>query len=119
MKVKEITESSAPAAFCAGVSRGFITPIEDGILINFRVSPRAKRTSIDGPYGENSIKLRVAAPPTGGKANAEVERFLAEILGTSPSDIKLVRGASSRDKVVLVRGRAQVETRKLLSAYLH
>jgi uncharacterized protein (TIGR00251 family) len=117
--VKEITASSAPAAFCAGVSRGFITPTEDGILINLRVSPGAKHTSIEGPYGENFIKLRVAAPPTDGKANAEVERFLAKILGASPSDIKLVRGASSRDKVVLVRGRAHDETRKLLSAHLH
>jgi uncharacterized protein len=117
--VKEITASSALAAFCAGVSRGFITPPEDGILINLMLSPGAKHTSIEGPYGENSIKLRVAAPPTDGKANAEVERFLAEILGTSPSDIKLVRGASTRDKVVLVRGRTQVKTRKLFSAHLH
>jgi uncharacterized protein len=117
--VKEITASSAPAASCAGVSRGFITPTEDGILINFRVSPGAKHTSIEGPYGENSIKLRVAAPPIDGKANAEVERFLAEILGTTPSDIKLVRGASSRDKVVLVRGRAHAATRNPLSARRH
>ncbi len=116
--MKEITASSAPAAFCAGVSRGFITPTEDVIFISLRVSPGAKYNSIKGPYGENSIKLRVAAPPTDGKANAEVERFLAEILGTSSSDIKLVRGASSRDKVVLLPGRAQVETRKLLSAHL-
>jgi uncharacterized protein (TIGR00251 family) len=101
------------------VSRGSITPTDDGILINLRVSPGAKHTSIEGPYGEKSIKLRVAAPPIDGKANAEVERFLAEILGTSPSDIKVVRGASSKDKVVLVRGRAHFETRKLLSTRLH
>jgi uncharacterized protein (TIGR00251 family) len=117
--VKEITESSAPAAFCAGVSRGFISPIEDGISIRLSVSPGAKRTSIEGSYGENSIKHRVAAPATGRKASAEVERFLAEILGTSPSDIILVRGAASRDKIVRVYCRAQGETWKLLSAYLH
>jgi len=114
--MKEITASSAPAAFCAGVSRGFITPTEDGILINLRVSPGAKRTSIDGPYGESAIRLRVATPPTDGKANAEVERFLAELLGTPRSDIKLLRGTSSRDKVVLVRGRGHLETQKILSS---
>jgi uncharacterized protein (TIGR00251 family) len=100
------------------VSRGFITLTKDGILIYLRVSPGAKRTSIEGPYGEHAIRLRLAAPPTNGKANAEVERFLAELLNTSPSDIKLVRGTSSRDKVVLVRDRGCLETRKILSAHL-
>jgi uncharacterized protein (TIGR00251 family) len=98
------------------VSRGFITPTEDGILINLRVSPGAMRTSIEGTYGESAIRLRVAAPPIDGKANAEVERFLAELLGTTRSDIKLVRGTSSGDKVVLVRGRGYLEIQKILSS---
>jgi uncharacterized protein (TIGR00251 family) len=59
------------------VSKGFFTPTKDGILLNLRVSPGAKRTSIEGPYGA-ALKLKVAAPPVGGKANAEVERFLAK-----------------------------------------
>jgi uncharacterized protein len=101
------------------VSRGFITSTEDGILINLRVSPGAKRTSIEGPYGESAIRLRVAAPPIAGKANAEIERFLAELLRTSRSDIEVVRGASSRDKVDLVRTRGHPEPRKILSAQLH
>jgi uncharacterized protein len=101
------------------VSRGFITSTEDGILINLRVSPGAKRTSIEGPYGESAIRLRVAAPPIAGKANAEIERFLAELLRTPRSDIEVVRGASSRDKVDLVRTRGHPEPRKILSAQLH
>jgi uncharacterized protein (TIGR00251 family) len=117
--VKGITASFAPAAFCAGVSRGFVTPSEDGILISLRVSPGAKRTSIDGPFGESAIRLRAAAPPVDGKANAEIERFLAELLGTSSSDVSVLRGASSRDKVVRVRGLGEEEIRKILSPYLH
>jgi uncharacterized protein (TIGR00251 family) len=100
------------------VSRGFITHTEDGILINLRVSPGAKRTSIEGPYGESAIRLRVAAPPVDGKANAEVERFMAGLLGTPRSDVAVVRGALSRDKVVLVRGPGQAEIRKILSAQI-
>jgi uncharacterized protein len=84
------------------VSKGFFTPTKDGILLNLRVSPGAKRTSIEGPYGA-ALKLKVAAPPVGGKANAEVERFLAKVLGLPRSDVAVVRGASARDKVVLVR----------------
>ena len=83
--------------------KGFLTPTRDGILLNLRVSPGAKRTSIEGPYGENALKLKVASPPVDGRANAEVESFLAKSLGVSGSDVAVIQGTSSRDKVVLVR----------------
>jgi uncharacterized protein len=116
--VKEITASSAPAAFCAGVSRGFITPTEDGILINLRVSPGAKRTSIEGTYGESAIRLRVAAPPVDGKANVEVGTFLAKLLEIPRSNVIVVQGTSSRDKVVLLNTSEQAEIREILTARL-
>ena len=100
------------------MSRGFITSTKDGIQLNLRVSPGAKRTSIEGPYGESAVRLKVAAPPVDGKANAEVERFLASLLGIPRSDVAVIRGSSSRDKVVLVRGLEQAETRQLLSTHL-
>ena len=87
------------------VSKGFITPTRDGIRLNLRVSPGAKRTSIAGTYGE-------------GRANAEVEPFLASLLGIPRSDVLVTRGASSRDKVVVVRGLVQTHTRQLLSSHL-
>ncbi len=71
-----------------------------------------------GPYGEGAIRLKVAAPPVRGKANAEVERFRAELLGVSRSDLAVIRAAASRDKTVLVRGLARAETRKALSSHL-
>jgi uncharacterized protein len=101
------------------VSRDFITATRDGILLNLRISPSAKRSSIEGPYGESALKLRVAAPPVDGKANAEAERFLAELLGIPRSDVTVVRGASSRDKVILIHGVGQDEVQKILPAHLH
>ena len=100
------------------MSRGYITSTEDGILLNLRVSPGANRSSIEGPYGESALKLKVAAPPVNGKANAEAERFLAKLLGISRSNVAVVRGASSRDKAVLVHGVGEDEAQKLLSAHL-
>jgi uncharacterized protein len=100
------------------VSRGFITRTTDGILITLRVSPGAKHTSIEGPYGESAIRLRVMAPPFDGEANVQIEHFLAELFGISRSDVAVVKGASSRDKVVPVRGPGQVETQKILSSHL-
>lgn len=69
-----------------------------------RVSPGAKTTGIKGLYGENALKLAVAAPPEKGRANAEAERFLAAAVGVAASQVEIVRGASGRDKVALVRG---------------
>ena len=87
-------------------------------MIKLRVSSGAKRSSIEGAYGEEALKLRVAAPPVEGKANAEAERFLAKVLGRPRSDVTVIRGASGRDKTVLVRGAATEEIRGVLSGQL-
>ncbi|MCA1687163.1 MAG: DUF167 domain-containing protein [Actinobacteria bacterium] len=100
------------------MSRGYITATKDGILLNLRVSPGAKHSAIEGPYGESALKLKVAAPPADGKANAEAEFFLAKLLGTARSNVSVVRGASSRDKAVLVHGVGEDEVQMLLTAHL-
>jgi uncharacterized protein (TIGR00251 family) len=100
------------------VSKGFITTAREGILLNLHVSPGAKRTSVESLYGDDAIKLKVAAPPVDGRANAEVERFLSKLLGVPRSDVTIIRGASSRDKIILVRSVTQTETYNALSAHL-
>lgn len=100
------------------MSRGYSTATRDGILLYLRVSPGAKHSAIGGPYGESALKLKVAAPPAEGKANAEAERFLAELLGIPHSNVTVVRGASSRDKTIRVRGVDEEEVKKILSGYL-
>jgi len=97
------------------VSKGFVTAAKEGTLLNLHVSPGAKRTSVEGPYGDAAVKLKVAAPPAEGRANAEVERFLSKLLGVRRSDVTIIRGASSRDKSVLVRGVTLIEVHKALS----
>jgi len=100
------------------VSNDPITPVKDGVQLTLRVSPGAKHTSIAGTYGDRAIRLKVAAPPTRGRANSEVERFLASLLGIPRSEVAVTRGPSSRDKVVLVRGLGEAETSRLLSPHL-
>jgi uncharacterized protein len=100
------------------VSKRFVSTAREGTLLNLHVSPGAKSTSVEGLYGEGAIKVKVAAPPIGGKANAEVERFLSKLLGVPRSDVNIIRGASSRDKTVLVRGTTRAETHEALAAHL-
>lgn len=78
-------------------------------MLTLRVSTGAKKSSVEGAYGRHALKLKIAAPPVDGKANAETERFLAKLLGLSRSEVSAVRGVSSRNKVVLLKG---VESRE-------
>ena len=100
------------------MSRGFVTPTREGTLIGLRVSPGAIRTCVAGAYGEGAIKLRVAAPPVEGRANAEAERYVAWLLGVTASEVCVVRCASSRNKAVLVRGAKDEEVREIMSEHL-
>ena len=67
------------------------------------VAPRASRTEVAGPYGD-AIRIRLAAPPVDGAANAELLRFLAERLGIARSRVEVTAGASGRRKTVSVSG---------------
>jgi uncharacterized protein len=100
------------------VSKSFVVSARDGAILNLRVSPGARQTSIEGAYGEDALRLRVAAPPVEGKANAEAERYVAELLGVANSDVSVVRGASSRNKTIFVRGATPEEVRERLSGRL-
>jgi uncharacterized protein len=78
-----------------------------------RVQARARRDEIAGER-VGSLLVRVTAPPVEGKANAAVCRLLAERLGLAPGRISVVRGASSRDKLIEIDGIEAVELRRLL-----
>jgi uncharacterized protein len=78
-----------------------------------RVQARARRDEIAGERA-GSLLVRVTAPPVEGKANAAVCRLLAKRLGLAPGRIAVVRGASSRDKLVEIDGVEASELRRLL-----
>ncbi len=96
----------------------FVRPTKDGAYIKLRVSPGAKITAVKGLYGEGVIRLSIAAPPAEGRANAEVECFLSNLFGVSRSAVAVVKGASSRDKLVFIRACGPDEIRARLSALL-
>jgi len=102
-----------------GGAADFVLPAEGGTYVRFRVSPGAKSTAIKGLYGEGAVRLSVAAPPVDGKANAEVERYLARLFRTSHSEVVVVKGASSRDKLVFVRGAEPEAVRESLIGLVH
>lgn len=76
-----------------------------GVTIDVWVVPGASRTKLAGLYGEK-VKLRVTAPPEGGRANREAVELLEDLLGTP---VSLVKGMTSRNKVFELAGH-DVET---------
>lgn len=73
------------------------------VLLLLHVQPGAKRSGVAGTHG-GALKIRLAAPPVDGKANACLIGFLADTLGVPRAQVELVSGEASRQKRVRVRG---------------
>ncbi len=71
----------------------------DVFLLKVKVVPGASRDAVVGPLGD-ALKVRVAAPPEGGKANQAVIRLLAAHFGVSPKQVRIVAGRTSALKTV-------------------
>jgi len=68
-----------------------------------RLSPRSAATRIEGVV-DGVLKIRVAAPAVEGAANTALVRLLADELGLAGRDVRIVAGAKSRQKLVMVEG---------------
>jgi hypothetical protein len=73
----------------------------DCVVLSLHVQPGAKRTEVAGVHGD-ALKVRLAASPVDGKANAELLRFVADAFGVSLRAVTLVRGETSRQKTVRI-----------------
>jgi hypothetical protein len=73
-----------------------------GSAIAVRVTPRASRNQIVGVLTDGTIKVRIAANPSDGEANAALMGFLAEVLGVPKSRVEIVAGESGRDKLISI-----------------
>lgn len=67
-----------------------------------RVRASAPRTKVLEILADQSVKITVAAPPEGGKANAELLAFLAKEFGVQKQQVELVSGQTSRTKLIRV-----------------
>ena len=79
------------------------------------MQPGAARAGVLGRHG-SALKVRVAAPAEGGRANAAVERLVADALDVRPSDVSVVSGATSRRKRILVAGAEPAAVTRWLQA---
>ena len=93
----------------------YLRASEDGVLLTVRLQPRAGRSGIGAPHGDE-LRVRVTAAPHRGEANEALIRLIAYTLRCAPGRVELVRGAGARQKTLLLRGFTEQEAAALLQA---
>ena len=76
---------------------------KSGLVLSVRVSPRSSRNEIVGEI-DDTLRIRLQAPPVDGKANKALLRFLADMLDVASSRLSLLSGETARSKRVLIAG---------------
>ena len=62
------------------------------LMLSVKVIPKSSRNEIAGLMGDGTLKVKVAAPPEKGKANAELCAFLAKQLGVPKTNVSVESG---------------------------
>jgi uncharacterized protein (TIGR00251 family) len=84
------------------------------LILNLHIQAGAKNTLVAGLHGD-ALKIKIAAPPTDGRANEVLVKFLAKHLAVPIRQVKVRRGSRSPDKIVIVE-RPQYDPDILLKA---
>ena len=74
----------------------------DAIQIDIKAVPGASKNEFAG-IKDNRLRVRIAAAPEDGKANAALIDFFAKALGCAKRDVRLLSGEKSRLKTIAVR----------------
>ncbi len=75
-----------------------------GITLDIKVEPRSSQKGIAGVMDDTIIKVKLTAPPVAGSANEQLIEVIAEELGVKKSQVSVIRGHSSKRKIVAVTG---------------
>lgn len=75
--------------------------VDGALVLTLHVQPGAGRTETAGTHGD-ALKLKLKAPPVDGRANAELLRYLADAFDVPLRQVALLRGQTSRQKVVRI-----------------
>ena len=80
-----------------------LTETKEGLILPVRVTPKARENKIVGWRGDE-LKIKVMAPPEKGAANRSLVSLLAKHLKLPQRDIILMKGDTSRHKLVCLVG---------------
>ncbi|MGC8743803.1 MAG: DUF167 domain-containing protein [Verrucomicrobiia bacterium] len=80
------------------------TERDNAIILSIKVQPRASKNSIILPVDKSTefIKITITAPPVDSEANNKLVEFLSDILDRPKSSIQIIKGHTSKMKIVAV-----------------
>lgn len=81
----------------------WINPTKCGVILQVKVQARASKNEIAG-INDNSLKIRLTAPPVEGEANKLLQKFLGGIFNCAIGNIKILKGQKNRTKLVEITG---------------
>jgi len=84
------------------------------VEISVQVHPNAAKNEVAG-ITDGVWRIRVAAPPVKSKANKELVSYLSRLLGVSKSQIAIIKGQTTRKKIIAIDGLTQEDITKRLS----
>jgi len=82
---------------------------KDMIILKIKAQPNASKSEFAGLYGDDAIKIRVAAPAVEGAANSELIKFLSKKFKVPKSSIEFASGQSSKIKLIKIPKSQQLE----------
>jgi uncharacterized protein len=76
--------------------------MEQNIILSCRVIPNKPESKITGKSENGTYKIEIKAPPIEGKANRELIRIIAKLLGLSKSQVIIIKGLNSKNKLIRI-----------------
>ena len=95
----------------------FIKCHPEGTVLVVKVQPRSSKSQLVG-LQDDSLKIKLMAPPVDGAANKACCAYLAKILGVAKGKVVLLSGEKSRQKVILLSGVDPIRAEKIISSIL-
>jgi hypothetical protein len=89
-----------------------------GLRLSVRLTPRARQNGLDGLVhgsdGRPALKVKVAAPPVEGTANAALIAYIASALKLRKADVRIISGETARMKLLELSGDADLIAARLM-----
>ena len=78
----------------------FYSEDENYITLKIKAQPNSSKSEFVGVYGEDAIKVKIAAPAVEGAANKELIKFLSKQFKIPKSEIDFISGQNSKIKLI-------------------
>lgn len=91
-----------------------IQETQGGVLLHLFVQPKSSKNEIVGPHNDE-LKVKITSPPVDGQANEAVIKFFSKLLRIPKGQIELIRGETSRHKVIKIHGLSTEDLQKIVN----